>query len=54
MPKWKMEDRPDVTPAEVYEIGMRLGKITFSDPALATKLRASNLIIQFEFHDDER
>lgn len=54
MPKWNKADRPDVTPDEMYLIAEKVCERTLSDPALAKKLRDSNLVLQFKYHDAER
>jgi len=54
MAKWNKADRPDVTPDEMYEIAKMVADKTLSDDALAAKLRASDLILQFKYYDEER
>ena len=54
MAKWNRADRPNITPEEMYEIARRVCEKTLSDPELSAKLRASNMIINFKYHDVER
>lgn len=54
MAKYNKADRPDVTPEQMYEIAKHTADLTFSDPEISKKLRQSNIIINFKYHDDER
>jgi len=54
MAKWNKADRPDVTPDEMYTIGRMVFERTLADEKLAAKLQSSKLILQFEYHDEER
>ncbi|MFH1150729.1 MAG: SCP2 sterol-binding domain-containing protein [Actinomycetota bacterium] len=54
MAKYNREDRPEVTPEEMYEVARRVVDKTLTDPELAKKLGASNIILVFKYHDVER
>lgn len=54
MAKWSKADRPDMSPDEMYEVARRVCELTFSDPEVAKKLQASNLTLNFKYHDEER
>lgn len=54
MAKWNKADRPDVTPEEMYQIAEAACARTFSDPDITRKLVASNVVLQFKYHDYER
>ena len=54
MAKWNKADRPDVTPDEMYTIWRMVFERTLADEKLAAKLQSSKLILQFEYHDEER
>ncbi len=52
--KWRKEDRPDITPDEMYRIAENVCALTLKDPAIAEKLQKSKLVLQFKYHDVER
>jgi len=54
MAKWDKANRPEVSPEQMYEIARRVCEKTLSDSELSSKLRASNIIINFKYHDAER
>jgi hypothetical protein len=54
MAKYNKADRPDVTPEEMYQIAGMVCDRTLTDPVIQEKLRASQLILQFRYHDEER
>ncbi len=54
MAKYNRDDRPEVTPDQMYDIAKRVVDKTLTDPDLVKKLRASNLILAFKYHDVER
>lgn len=54
MAKYDKADRPEVSPEEMYEIARRVTAKTLSDEELAKKFQASNIIINFKYHDEER
>lgn len=54
MAKYDKADRPDITPGEMYEIAGMVCEKTLSDPQMTHKFRATNLIINFKYYDEER
>lgn len=54
MAKYNKADRPDMSPDEMYQVATLVFEKTLSDPRLAAKLKASNLILNFKYHDEER
>jgi hypothetical protein len=54
MPKWNKEDRPEVTPDEMYHIATAVCERALEDPEVSAKLRKSNMVLQFKYHDYER
>lgn len=54
MAKFNKEDRPDVTPEQMYEIATKVAERTLADPEISKKVREAGLIMRFEYHDEER
>lgn len=54
MAKYNKEDRPEVTPEQMYEIATKVAERSLNNPDIAKKLRETDLIVRFEYHDEER